>query len=53
MDISAFIKKYGTLTSAVMLRHYADTLVAAEALREMADDLQNALETYAADDVEG
>lgn len=53
MDISGYIKKYGTRTTAVMLRRYADMLTNADALREMADDLQSALETYAADDVDG
>ncbi len=50
MDIHGYIRKYGTRTTAVMLRRYADLLTNADALHEMADDLQNALEVYEAHD---
>ena len=52
MTISQFIKKYGTRTTAMMLRRYADQLAGAPALRTMADDLEKAFEDYAAQDFE-
>lgn len=52
MNISQFIKKYGTRTTSLMLARYADTLAGAPALREMAKDLQAALEDYAAENIE-
>lgn len=52
MTIHDYIRKHGTRTTALMLRRYADTLTNADALREMADDLENALETYAEEDVD-
>lgn len=49
MTISEYIRKYGTHTTAAILRRYANELANASMLREMANDLQSALETYATD----
>lgn len=57
MTIQEFIDQYGTRTASLMIRNHvrrypADRETANEVMEELADDLENFLESYLMGDVE-